>query len=363
MKKRLLIAALAAVIGLSLVGCQTSIRSLTVTDPNQADLYRNDERVCQALEGLRKADPFVEMKEVEKLEKKTLESDDEADTVVYGYYDAGKLVYKTYEGYGEDTFVYFPDGEDGASLMCQDEDGKRYSVWYTLRDEEGSVTVSTVGDMNRKYAYGSQELEVVLTPADGNRIWTNYRVNTSKKTAYISYARYRDADGDWYDYCGEVGEGEKPFSEAKFLHLPGDHPANIAGETDLPAELAKTDGIDVQLLLGSGHRFYWAEGQDGAMQWYLEAPVSLVFPDKDARDAFWRRHPSGSAETVEDRSGEQELYLWNQTAILLISEIDPSEMLEEFLQGEFNDPVYYAVTLNEDGSIAKMATGTTLFAS
>ena len=320
---------------------------LTLTFPGETPtgVSRADDTVTRALEAFKAIDPFTEMKNTDRLTM-TTKTDETTDTAIESYYDNGRLVYERYLGYGEDTFAYYPDGATYPCLFCQDDGDKRMMARYTAVIDGVWVQVETDGEMHRSDAYGAQKLTVYTAPEGDQLTTTVYEVDVQAKQARITLARYRKDGGDWYAYTDEDGQ---PQEEPLWLKLTDPSPANVGGDKTLPAALAQETGATLVLTLGAGQSCYFTE--DGDRQtWYLEAPLTVRFTDKAARDAFWRSHPDGTAEDAASGA-----FVWKSRALLRLSGADLSEAgfgdTIDLMTSEFNDPVRYQIRLGELGEI------------
>ena len=188
--------------------------------------------------------------------------------------------------------------------------------------------------------------QITVRPADDALTETVYTVDLDTRQATVTSARYRKANGDWYTYAVADGAAsEKPF----WLKLSDPSPANVGGDKALPAELAANDKVTLSLTLGEGHTFYFTEGENGTVS-YLEVPLTVRFADKEARDAFRRKHPGGDAS-----DGEEGQYLWTARALLQLTgatsgNTGRQDEIDLLLQ-DFGNPVVFTVTLGEDGAI------------
>lgn len=357
--KRVLSLVISVVLLASLCSCAGFKPRLKFTEAEQAGLLHSEETVREALAAFRKADPFCARPDPEKdaafkKYRKETETDEESDTSIDYYYDGEKLVYTDYNGFGEDAFTVYP-AEDQV-LMCTDDNGKRVDVTFRATLGDYSVSVSPADDMDEKYYYGSKALYVTIYGEDDEDIsaFSQYYVDTESGEVYVEYGRYQSADKSWYTYYFDLETGGT--SDLLYEKMAEDTQPNIAGESALVKGIFSAGASAVQVELGMGHKFCFTEDEKGEKQWYLKAPFYAFFDNKDKCDKFLRNHPSGEEGTTFG-DDDNTLYYWKATALLKISEEtlfgDEQDGLD-LIQMEFNDPVEYYITVDENGHISSL---------
>ena len=358
--KRVLSLVISVVLLASLCSCAGFKPRLKFTEAEQAGLLHSEETVRDALAAYRKADPFCARPDPEKDAafkeyRKETETDEESDTSIDYYYDGEKLVYTDYNGFGEDAFTVYP-AEDQV-LMCTDDNGKRVDVTFNTKIGDFSVCVSPDDEMDEKLYYGCSRLRVSLLPEDDDDDvypFSQYLVDTESGEVYIEYGRYQSADKSWYTYYFDLETGGT--SDLLYEKMAEDTQPNIAGESALVKGIFSAGASAVQVELGMGHKFCFTEGEKGEKQWYLKAPFYAFFDNKDKCDKFLRNHPSGEEGTTFG-DDDNTLYYWKATALLPISEsttVDDEIYALDLIDMEFNDPVEYYVTLDENGHITAL---------
>ena len=357
--KRVLSLVISAVLLASLCSCAGFKPRLKFTEAEQAGLLHSEETVREALAAFRKADPFCARPDPEKnaefknYRKQTV-TDDEYDISIDYYYDGDKLIYADYNGYGEDAFEIHLDG--GQSIVCTDDEGERVDVIFRATLGGYSVSVSPADDMDEKYYYGSKALYVTIYGEDDEDIsaFSQYYVDTESGEVYLEYGRYQSADKSWYTYYFDLETGGT--SDLLYEKLADGTQPSIAGESSLPKNTSAIGAEAVQIELGMGHRFCFTEDEKGEKQWYLKAPFYAFFNNKDKCDKFLRSHPNGEEGTTFG-DDDNTLYYWKATSLLPISEsttVDDERYALDLIDMEFNDPVEYYVTLDENGHISSL---------
>ena len=246
------------------------------------------------------------------------------------------------------TFV----GETPQGLFRADEAVRQA---YAEAEKDASFEyVGTIEGVNVRVKGWKGESPQPATAAvspQGNRLTsTYYSVDPETLLVSVTKARYQKQNGDWYTYA--VADGYET-DEPLWLKLTDPSPANIGGEKALPAALAANDKVTL-LLTMKDPTFYFTEDEENGVIWYLEAPLSVVFTDKNKRDSFRRQHPGGDAEDV----GEEQ-YLWTARALLkltgtalIYSSSQPDEI--DFLLTNFTGTESFDVALGEDGTLISL---------
>lgn len=357
--KRMLCFLTAALTVVVLSACAGLKPRLTFISAEEEGMIFAEEAVNQALAAYRQADPFRARPDPDKDPefngyRKETETDAESDTSIDRYYDGDTLVYVDYNGYGEDSFQVFP--ADRQSLLCTDDEGKRTDVRFAGEFGGYSIEISPAGEMEQKYYYGSADLYVSVSPSgdrDGIAAFSQYRIDTQKGAAYVQYARFQKSDENWYEYYYDEESGA--CCDVLYAKLEEGTVPNIAGEAALPAQLSRSGAASFQLMLGCGHKFFWSRGEGGIVQWYVNAPLYVIFEDEKQRDKFYRSHPIGECSDFEDDSAAR--YYWQASALLAVTEntvLDPNTDVYDLIGQEFNDPTAYQVTFDENGGLASL---------
>ncbi len=354
--KRILCLVISVAIFASLCSCASFKPRLEFIAAEQSGMLDSQETVLEALKAFRKADPFCKRPDPEndaefKNYRKQTDTDDEYDTSVDYYYDGDKLIYADYNGYGEDSFAIYLD--DGRSLVCTDDEGKRVDVIFMATLGDYSVSVSPADELDEKYYYGSKALYVTVKPVNDEDItaFSQYYVDVESGKIFIQHSRYQGDDNSWYEYYFDLETGGS--SNLIYERLDDGVQPTIAGESSLPKNVSSVGAVAVQIELGMGHKFCFTEDENGEKQWYLKAPLYAIFDDEDKRDKFLRNHPEGVSGDMLD-GDDNPLYYWKATAILPISEnttVGDNRNGLDLIEMEFNDPVEYYATLDENGHI------------
>lgn len=276
--------------------------------------------------------------EVEGL-KKVEEKDDESATSTISYYDRnGKIIYKKYVGYGEDSFDFYTKSKSGKDLTVKyiDEDGKTDSINVTCTDYSISF-----GDIDSAEKYGADDVDIVVQKTAENDFPKTaeyeYEDGKFKLTGNMFYA-----DDGYHRYSCSYDDGNPTESDI-VLYEKAD---SVKTNDDL-YEMANDHRVKSAEFVEGQHKIEYTKDTNGKKTWFLCADIYFVFNNQTGAEQFADKY--GLTAQLSQYGDRFYTCTLAQTAVPVDGTF--SEFFD-FAQQDFNDYSFGKLHLTDSGAIA-----------
>ncbi len=270
-----------------------------------------------------------------------IEKDDESSTAVKNYYDGDKLVYKKYEGYGEDSFDYITESKGNRDIVVKyiNQDGERYSV--NIDCDDYSLAFK---DLNKKSKYGADSIYA-----------TAYKQNKNDFKEYATYS-YENGkiylvNGAYYDYDGYHNYSAQPT----------DDKGNVEAEDTVKYKLAEKVNIDknlytmlkdyrvgdIEICIGN-HSLEYTQAKDKIKTWYIVSDVYAVFKSRDKAIEFSDKY---NVDVFVPK--DEDYYVAKFEGATLPVSKDYSDFFD-FFSEEIDDFFYCSVILDKNAEVTNL---------
>ncbi len=335
--KRILCAVAAVIFTVSLCSCSSAIKLPESSHTADSTLVSNAE---QALDDMKQINLLEAFTPSDSMKSKVTRNGGNATSDI-DYYDGDKLVCTVYKGYGENSFRLYKTAANGDKIevLMTDDGDKRSSVFVECKsDGKTKYTVDVTAPKGKRL---SLKDDFRLTAfKSGDVLDEYYYYECASGELKLVNTRFFDADGRLMSYDASSDDN---FTVIEIT----DGGALIGGKSldELP-ELSKATYIGVKL--GMGERFLRSKDKS---RWFIDSTALLEFDDMSARDALADRLSECKAY-VSTASGKT-VYRIEVQCTLDITDADCSGYgsLGDFIEYEFNDPLYLAVSFAADGNV------------
>ena len=269
--------------------------------------------------------------------------DEEDNTDIINYYDSkGEIIYKFYDGFGEENFDRYADsasgrkltvnhynnGDNNAAIECDD-----YRVNFTAVDENKIYGAQSVSVCVKKISSAPLPEEITCCYEDGRC--------TAQYSFWFDDSGYHRQEC-WIDEDGKL----QSYDDLLYEHI------EQAPETD--SAMLTDEGVYImpEFVVGKHRLFYTGDKTDA--QWYIQTDFVRTFGTESEAEAFRNKY---SLEPSEPRGDEYE-NITQRTGELTVPIAKDCENFDWLMIiYEINDNYYLSVAVNENGEIASITNG------
>lgn len=270
-----------------------------------------------------------------------VEKADESSTAIKDYYDGDTLVYKKYEGYGEDSFDYITKSKGNRDIVVKyiNQDGVRYSVNVDCND----YTI-TFKELNEKSKYGADSIYA-----------TAYKQNKNDFKEYATYSLENEkiylVNGAYYDYDGYH----------YYTAQPTDDKGNVEAEDTVKYKLVEKADIDdklfsmlkdyrvgdIEICIGN-HNLEYTQSKDKTKNWYILSDVYAVFKSRDKAIEFSDKY---KVDVFVPKDEDYYVAKFEGATLPVSNEYSG---FFDFASEENNDFFYCSVILDKNGDVTNL---------
>lgn len=342
-KKWIVLTSALMVFALILGGCSSDSGKIKLTDLGFDEAIVAHFADCMSIEEIVKDTETVDLEHMPDFTGLTPEEviNEEDETKDINYKDKdGKIIYTTFEGYGEDSYNWYTESASGKELTVKfvNEGEAIHYVWVSCADYSISFD-----DLNEKSAYRADNLYVEIRKPNDSELEENLSVECYHGEWNPAGAYFFDEEG--YKHCSfsleNEGGKEAWIPDTKLIHT------RIEEEPACRSDILTDEALvfDPEFIKGD-HMLSYLDEPTG--QWYITTEFILAFENEDERDDFAEKY---QLEGGKPQGNESEM-ITLRTGEITVPIAGDSEQFGEILNSfELDTWDYQAVGFNEKGEI------------